>query len=147
MDYYNQIDPYDQEQLPYQPRQPHQTEQARAPRQYMERPLFDRPRSATPPRMPKAKALALVQQCKKWLVVASLIGFGVLTGLVVNHTTGVTSTSAQQQQPGDNTIQQRAPAQSQDDGGFFQQQQQPQGGYGLGPNSTQQPPVSGTRTS
>ena len=146
MDYYNQVDPYDQEQLPYQPQyQPRQSEQARAARQYMERPQFDRARSAIPPRMPKAEALALVQQLKKWLVVASLVGFGVLTGLVVNHATGVTSTSAQQ--PGDNTIQQPAPAQSQDDGGFFQQQQQPQGGYGLGPNSTHQPPVSGSRTS
>ena len=141
MDYYNQVDPYDQEQLPYQSYQPQQT---RASRQYMERPIPERLRSAMPPRMPKAEALALVQQFKKWLVIASVVGFGVLSGLVVSHTTGITS-AATQQQPGDNTTQQQSdPSQSQDNGGFFQQQH---GGYGFGPNSTQQPPVSGSRTS
>lgn len=144
MDYYNQIDPYEQESLPYQSQE---SQQERPSRQYMERPVFERPRSAMPPRMPKAEALALVQQFKKWLVVASLVGFSVLTGLVVSHATGVTSTAAPQQQPDDDTIQHFEHSHSQDDGGFFQQQQQPQGGYGLGPNSTQQPPVSGSRTS
>lgn len=140
MDYYNEIDPYGQESVPYQPRQAHASGQRQY--QYMEQPIPERNRMAIPPRMPKSEAVALVQQFKKGLVVASIVGFAVLSALVVGHTTGVTSSV--QQQPDDNTFQQ--PDQSQDHGGFFQQQQQGQGGYGFGSNGNQQP-VSGSRTS
>lgn len=140
MDYYNQIDPYDQEQLPYQT---HQSREVYDSRQYMEQPVAERSRSAMPSRMPRAEALTLVQQFKKWLIVASLVGFGVLTGLVADHAIGFTSTAIHQHQQGGNTIQQFDRSQSHDNDDFFRHHH---GRHGFGQDNTQQQPVSGSYT-
>jgi cytoskeletal protein RodZ len=46
------------------------------------------------PRMPKARALALVGIFKRWIVMTSLVGFLSLSGLAALHRTGTTSTTS-----------------------------------------------------
>ena len=86
----------------------------------------------------KAQALAIVKTCKKWLVVGSVLFFGVISGLAITHATGVTSQAAT-----NNGSQQATPS-TPGQGGFFQQQQ---GGNGFGNSGTSQAPVSGTGVS
>jgi hypothetical protein len=86
----------------------------------------------------KAQALVIVKTLKNWLIVGSVLCFGVISGLVITHTTGVTAQSST-----NNSTQQAAPT-TPDQGGFFQQ---PQGGNGIGNNGTSQNPVSSTRVS
>jgi hypothetical protein len=99
--------------------------------------------------MPKAEALALVEKLKNWVVIGSVIAFGTIGGLVINHTVGVTSrqatsSSTQQSVPSSSSSSSQA-------GGFFQQQQQQQGqgqgGNTFGSSSTSQPPVSSSGVS
>jgi len=92
-------------------------------------------------RKTKAQALAIVKTCKKWLVIGSVVCFGVFSGLALTHTTGITAQSTT-----NNSSQQAAPT-TPDQGGFFQQQQQQQGGYGFGNNGTSQGPVSSSSVS
>jgi hypothetical protein len=95
--------------------------------------------------MPKAEALSLVGKLKNWIVIGSVMAFGVLGGLAISHSVGVTST-----QSTNNTTQQVVPSSSSSSqsGGFFQQQQQQPGGYGFGSsNSTSQSPVSSSGVS
>ncbi len=89
-------------------------------------------------RTTKAQALAIVKTCKKWLVIGSVLCFGVFSGLALTHTTGVTAQSAP-----NNSTQQAAPT-TPDQGGFFQQQP---GGYNFGNNGTSQGPVSSSGVS
>ena len=89
-------------------------------------------------RTTKAQALAIVQTCKKWLVIGSILCFGVFSGLALTHVTGVTAQSAT-----NNSTQQAAPT-TPDQGRFFQQQQ---GGYNFGNNGTSQGPVSSSSVS
>lgn len=93
-------------------------------------------------RTSKAQALAIVQAFKKWLVIGSVMCFGVFGGLAAGHITGVTS------QAGTNsaTQQQAAPTNS-EQGGFFQQQPPQSGGNGFGNSSTSQAPASGSSVS
>jgi hypothetical protein len=92
-------------------------------------------------KLSKAQALVIVKAFKKWLVVGSVLAFGVISGLVITHTTGVTS----QATTNSSSSQQAAPSTS-GQGGFLPQQQQ-QGGYGFGNSGTSQNPVSSTRVS
>lgn len=46
-------------------------------------------------RMTKARALDLARTCKKWLVVATIVGFGSVSGLVAYHQAGTTTTVSQ----------------------------------------------------
>jgi uncharacterized membrane protein YgcG len=48
----------------------------------------------SPARMPKAQALALVRTLKKSLVIASIVGFGAISGLAAYHRVGTTTTTA-----------------------------------------------------
>ncbi len=89
-------------------------------------------------KLSKAQALVIVKTLKNWLIVGSVLCFGVISGLVITHTTGITSQAAT-----NSGSQQSAPSTS-GQGGFFQQ---PQGGNGIGNNSTSQNPVSSTRVS
>jgi hypothetical protein len=92
--------------------------------------------------MPKAEALALVEKLKNWLVIGSVIAFGTIGGLVINHTVGVTSRQATS-----SSTQQSVPSSSSSSsqsGGFFQQGQ---GGNTFGSSSTSQPPVSSSSVS
>ena len=91
-------------------------------------------------RTSKAQALAIVQTCKKWLIIGSVVCFGVFSGLAAGHVIGVTSQSPTNSVP----QQQAAPA---NQGGFFQQQPQQQGGNNFGNNGTSQGPVSGSGVS
>ena len=50
-----------------------------------------------PKPMPKARTLALVRTFKKWLMVASFVGFGTLSGLAAFHQVGATSTTTASQ--------------------------------------------------
>lgn len=89
-------------------------------------------------KLSKAQVLAIVKTLKNWLIVGTVLCFGVITGLVITHTTGVTSQAAT-----NSGSQQAAPSTS-GQGGLLQQQQ---GGYGFGNNGTSQNPVSSTRVS
>ena len=104
--------------------------------QTVQRPAARPAAAPMPARMSKAEALLVIGSLKKWLVVSSVVGFGILGGLVVAHTTGVTS-QTQQTTPTNTST-------TQDNGGFFQQQQ---GGFGFGNGNSSQSPFSGTRTS
>jgi hypothetical protein len=90
----------------------------------------------TEPRMSKAEALAFIRSCKKWIVVAALVGFGILSGLAGQH---MAETATQQSTSATNTS-----ATSPSSGGFFQQQQ---GGYGFGTYNPAQSPFSSSRVS
>jgi hypothetical protein len=89
-------------------------------------------------KLSKAQALVIVKAFKKWLIVGSVLCFGVISGLAITHATGVTSQAAT-----NSNSQQSAPT-TPGQGGFFQQQQ---GGNGIGNNGTSQNPVSSTRVS
>ncbi len=94
----------------------------------------------------KAQALAIVKTCKKWLIIGSVVCFGVFGGLAATHITGVTSQAASNSVP---QQQQTAPSDPSQGGGFFQQQPQ-QGGNNFGNNGnngTSQGPVSGSNVS
>lgn len=88
-------------------------------------------------RMPKAEALALVSTFKKWLIVASLVSFGVFSGLVAYHQT---STVTNQMPADPSEVMPDTPPSS---GGFFDQQ----GGDNFGPRNGWQGPVSGSSVS
>ncbi len=90
-------------------------------------------------RMPKTQVLELVNVYKKRLIVASLVVFGLVSGLVAFHQVG----AAANQGPVDPS--QSAPVTQPSNGGFFDQQ----GGnnFGSGGYWQQQQPSSGTRVS
>ena len=93
--------------------------------------------SKPPERMPKVKALELVSVYKKRLIFASLVVFGLLSGLVAYHQVGSTTN------PGQAGPSQSAPATQPSNGGFFDQQ----GGNNFGSSSPWQPPASGSGVS
>ena len=47
----------------------------------------------TPQKMPKTRVLALANTLKRWLAIASIVGFGTFGGLVALHQVGTTSTT------------------------------------------------------
>ena len=98
-------------------------------------------------RRSKAQSLALVGTFKKWLIAASLVGFGVFSALVAGNAVGA-SAQTTTAQPTNNNPQVTSPSQNDNGGGFFQQQQPDQGGYNFGANNGgSQGPVSGSHTS
>ncbi len=88
-------------------------------------------------RMPKSRTLELVSVYKKRLIVASLMLFGLLSGLVAYHQVGAAANQGQVDPS------QSAPATQPSDGGFFNQQ----GGNNFGSSNPWQPPASGSRVS
>jgi hypothetical protein len=48
----------------------------------------------TPEKMPKAKAMSLATTLKKWAVVASVVGFGTISGLAGFHQVSTTATTS-----------------------------------------------------
>src|SRR2546423_13565089 len=54
-----------------------------------QRDVDQKPRAAE--KMPKKRALALARTLKRWLVVASIVGFGTFGGLVAFHQVGTTA--------------------------------------------------------
>jgi hypothetical protein len=88
-------------------------------------------------RMSKARALDLVQAYKKRIVFASLVVFGLLSGLVAYHQVGAAANQGQVDPS------QSAPATQPSNGDFFDQQ----GRNNFGSSNPWQPPLSGSRVS
>jgi len=83
-------------------------------------------------RMPKTQALELVNVYKKRLIVASLVVFGLLSGLVAFHQVGAAANQGQVDPS------QSAPVTQPSNGGFFDQQ----GGNNFGSGGPWQQPAS-----
>jgi hypothetical protein len=101
-----------------------------------------------PEKMPKARALALANALKRWLAVASILGFGTLGGLVALHQVGTTSIQSTQFSSGSSNTSPTSSTSSQTSDNFLKQQ----GGNTSGTNSSStsnssSTPVSGTSTS
>jgi hypothetical protein len=86
-----------------------------------------------PEKMPKARALALANTFKRWIVVASIVGFGTFGGLVTLHQVGSTATQTSS----------TTSSSTQSSGSFLQQQ----GSNNIGTSSSSSTAVSGTHTS
>ena len=119
------------------------TAQQRSPvpqnRGMAQRGVGQKPRAAE--KMPKARAQALVQSLKKWLAVASLVGFGTIGGLVAFLQVGTTS-SASQSSSGSSNSKSTTKSSSQNSNNFLNQ-----GGGNLGSSSSSSTSVSGSSVS
>lgn len=127
-------------QMPYQGAQTSYPNGARSPKQ-----------PGLPQRVPpmsKGRALELVDNCKRWIVVTSLVGFGTLGALILSNMP-TSSASANQITPASNANQPAATATPDDSntGGFFQQQGGGGVGPGNGPQGGGQGPTSGSHSS
>jgi hypothetical protein len=87
--------------------------------------------------MPKARALELVQAYKKRIIFASLVVFGLLSGLVAFHQVGAAANQGQVDPS------QSSPVIQPSNGSFFDQQ----GGNNFGSTNPWQPPISGSLVS
>lgn len=94
-------------------------------------------------KMPKARTLALASTLKKWLAVASIIGFGTVSGLAAFHPVGTTaaasqstqsSSGASQSTPASSSNSSSTNSSSQNSGSFLNQ-----GGNNFGTSSSSQP--------
>jgi hypothetical protein len=159
--------PYSQPYIPYQPNVYTQQQQQNTYTQQPRRPAAQtqqaRPKQAA--RMPKEQALALVDKMKKGLAVGSLLCFGVVGGLIINHTTSTTShqtsttgqsttpattsssgTSAGQSTSSSNTSSGQSTTSS-SNGSSSQSFPQQAGSYGFGSQNSNQQGVSGSSVS
>jgi hypothetical protein len=107
--------------------------------------------AAKPARMSKADTLEVADAFKKFLLIASMVGFGVLGVLAAGHVTGVTSSqvapSSSSSVPSFNSPGSQSPSNDDNSGGFFNQGNQGnQGGYQFGSGNSQ-PPFTNSRTS
>ena len=100
------------------------------------RDMGQKPRA--PEKMPKARALALANTLKRWLAIASIVGFGTFGGLVALHQVSSTTTTSQSTSTNSSSS-----SSSQNSNGFLNQQ----GGNTSGTSSSSSAPVSGTHTS
>jgi hypothetical protein len=108
--------------------------------QYQERQhRIQNPKPKLQERMPKTQVLELVSVYKKRLIVASLVVFGLVSGLVAFHQVG----AAANQGPADPS--QSAPVTQPSNGGFFDQQEG--NNFGSGGYWQQQQPSSRTGVS
>jgi hypothetical protein len=95
-------------------------------------------------RMSKAETLEVADALKKFLVVASIVGFGALGGLAASHVTGATSSQAAPSSSSSSVPSSsagpQAPSHSDNAGGFFNSDNQGnQGGYQFGSGNSQSP--------
>lgn len=104
-------------------------------------------------RLSKQEALERVQTLKGYIVLATLLGFGTLGGLVASQIVATNTGTLLQgppapQAPSGPERHHRVWSSDSDSGGFFNQQGpgQGQGGYGFGQNNNSQP-FSGSHTS
>ncbi len=108
--------------------------------------------AAKPARMSKAETLEVADALKKFLIVASIIGFGALSGLAASHITGITSSHAAPSStaPAPSFNGPQSPGNDDNSGGFFNQgnpnNQGNQGGYQFGSGNSQSP-FTGSRSS
>ena len=96
------------------------------------------PKPTVQDRMPKTQALELVNVYKKRLIVASLVAFGLVSGLVAFHQVGNAATQNQVR-----PSQSMPVTQPSNGGGFFDQQ----GGNNFGSGGFGQQPSSGSGVS
>ncbi len=96
-----------------------------------------------PEKMPKARALALANMLKRWLAVASIVGFSTLGGLVALHQVGTTASQSTQSSSGSSKTNSTSSSPSQNSNNFLKQQ----GGNTSGTSSSSSTPVTGTSTS
>jgi hypothetical protein len=99
-------------------------------------------------KMPKARALALANTLKRWLAVASIVGFGTISGLAAFHQVGTTSSQSTQSSSGSSKTNSTSSSSSQNSNNFLNQQ----GGNTSGTSSSSSSsssstPVTGTSTS
>lgn len=128
---YNQPGPY--QSLSRQPR-PFPENYGGSPYNQQRQP--GQPRRVPP--MPKAQALDLVEKFKRWIVVATLVGFGslgalILSNIPVSKANGATPASSQSDP--NSTVPSSTSSSNANSGGIFQQQQ---GGYGFGSGNNYQ---------
>jgi hypothetical protein len=98
-----------------------------------------------PQKMPKARVLALTNTLKKWLAIASIVGFGTLSGLVAFHQVGATAT---QTSSGSSKTNSTTSSSSKNSNSFLQQQGGNTGGTSSSStSSSSSTPVTGTSTS
>src|SRR5438093_7900806 len=71
------------------------TGQLRPPALENQRPQPRNGNQKQPEKMPKVRAMALASTLKRWLAVASLVSFGMFSGLVAFHQVGSTTTASQ----------------------------------------------------
>jgi hypothetical protein len=96
-----------------------------------------------PAKMPKSRALALANTLKRWLAVASIVGFGTISGLVAFHQVGTTASQSTQSSSGSSNTNSTSSSSSQNSNSFFNQQ----GGNTSGTSSSSSTPVTGSHTS
>lgn len=99
-----------------------------------------------PPKpMPKPRVLALASTLKRWLVAASLIGFGTFSGLAAFHQVGSIATASKSTSTSSGSSQTTSTSNSstQNNNGFFKQQ----GGNNLGSSSSSSSTTSGSNSS
>ncbi len=97
-----------------------------------------------PEKMPKARALALARTLKRWLVVASIVGFGTFSGLVAFHQIGSTTAASQSTSTssGSSHSTSSSNSSSQNSNSFLNQ-----GGNNFGSSSSSQGSASGSSVS
>ena len=98
-----------------------------------------------PQKMPKARVMALTNTLKKWLAIASIVGFGTLSGLVAFHQVG---TTAAQTSSGSSKTNSTTTSSSNNSNTFLQQQGGNTGGTtSSSTTSSSSTAVTGTSTS
>ncbi len=143
----------------YAGREGRQSMQQRPPVRQGQAPASQRAGMTPKPKpMPKARAQELARSVKRWLVVASFVGFGALSGLAAYHQIGTTATASSSAHTSQTT------GSSSSSNGFLHQQGENNVESGESDNSGQSSssssssqgsssssassqPVSGTRTS
>ena len=99
-------------------------------------------------KMPKARALALANSLKRFLAVASIVGFGTFGGLVAMHQVSTTTTQPTQSTSGSSNTSSKSSSSSQNSNNFFNQQGgNTSGTSSASSSSTSSTPVTGTSTS
>jgi hypothetical protein len=100
---------------------------------------YEEQKLKVPKRMSKVQALALARSYKKWLVIASLVGFGVFSGVIAYQQAEVSANSAASEDS------QVTPMNSSSSNGFFEHRGEHHFGHRHRHDS--QGPFSGTHTS
>ena len=99
-------------------------------------------------KMPKARALALANTLKRWLAVASIVGFGTISGLVAFHQVGTTTSQSTQSSSGSSKTNSTSSSSSQNSNNFLNQQGgNTSGSSSSSSSSSSSTPVTGTSTS
>ncbi len=94
-----------------------------------------------PEKMPKARTLALARTLKRWVAIASILGFGTFSGLVALHQVGTATSQSTQTSSGSSTTS-TSSSSSQNSNSFLNQ-----GGNNFGTSSSSSTAASGTHTS